>query len=336
MFAFQWPYMILLLPLPLLVYLFSPHAKQSAAGEDAPEVAFPRLARLEAAFPHAAPRRKSGRLYYTALALVWIALTAALMRPQIVSRFMPANGQGYDLMLAVDLSGSMNAMDYKIDGERVSRLDMVKSVVSRFIRARRGDRIGLILFGTHAYLHVPLTFDTASVEKMLDNAAVGEAGGATAIGDAVGLAVKALRHKPANARVLILLTDGADNSSTIPPLEAAKLAKSYGIRIYTIGIGTDGLVPFPTKQGMVMTQFQTDPALLEKVAAVTGGRFFEATDSSALRKIYADIDKLEKTRLKERSYMIRSPLYRYPLSVALLLLLGIALAPVYRRALHGV
>ncbi len=336
MFAFQWPYMILLLALPLLAYFFAPGAQKNRAAPDLPEVAFPHLARLQAAFPHEAPRKKSGWVYYTVLALAWGALTVALMRPQIVSRFMQVKGKGYDLMLAVDLSGSMNAQDYAMDGQRVSRLDMVKRVVSRFIRHRRGDRIGLILFGTHAYLHVPLTFDTASVRKMLDNAEVGEAGGETAIGDAIGLAVRALRHKPANARVLILLTDGADNSSTVPPLAAAKLAKSYGIRIYTIGIGTDGLVPFPTKQGMVMTQFQTDPALLEKIAAVTGGRFFEATDSSALRKIYAEIDKLEKTQMKKRGYMIRRPLYRYPLGCALVLLLGLALAPVYRRVSHGV
>ncbi len=326
--------MILLLPLPLLVYLLSARAKQSAA-PDAPEVAFPHLARLQAAFPHENPRKKSGWLHYAVLALVWAGLTAALMRPQIVSRFMQVESEGYDLMLAVDLSGSMNALDYKIDGRRVSRLDMVKSVVSRFIRHRRGDRIGLILFGTHAYLHVPLTFDTASVEKMLDNAEVGEAGGSTAIGDAIGLAVRSLRHKPANSRVLILLTDGADNSSTIPPLEAARLAKSYGIRVYTIGIGTDGPVPYPTPQGIVMAQFRTDPALLRKVAAITGGRFFEATDSAALRDIYAEIDKLEKTRMKRRSYMIRKPLFRYPLGFALILLLGFALAPVYGRVSDG-
>ena len=231
-------------------------------------------------------------------------------------------------MLAVDLSQSMRALDYVRDNQQVDRLDVVKSVVEDFVAQRKGDRIGLILFGSNAYLHVPLTRDVSSVQKMLDNAQAGEAGDQTAIGDAIGMAVGNLRNRPEKSRVIILLTDGGDNASTIPPLQAAALAHEYGIRIYTIGVGTRGLVSIPDQSGaVVMAQFELDEALLRKIAAATGGSYFRAGDTNALRQVYAQINSLEKTRADSRVYLIYKPLYRYPLGAAMALLLALSVLP---------
>jgi len=335
MFSFAYPAMILMLLLPFAVRaLMSPEKREN--GIDAPEVSFPYMERLEAAFSSQDNSPKDNRFYYSVLVLIWLFLTAALMQPQLVDRYTEVKNKGHDIMLAVDLSGSMHALDYTMDGQRVNRLDVIKSVVSQFISQRQGDRIGLVLFGTHAYLHVPLTLDTLSVRKMLDNAEVGEAGDATAIGDAIGIAVRNLRDRPQNSRVLILLTDGGDNSSTVPPLEAAKLAKEYGIRVYTIGVGTNGPVPIPDQNGqIVMAQFDLDEGLLQKIADITGGSYFRATDTTALEKVYEQINHLEKTESQSKSYLIRQPLYRYPLGAALGFLFLFSLMPVYRKVRHG-
>ncbi len=327
--------MIGLLGLPFLIRALWPRTRiENAPG--APEIFFPHIARLKAVFPKQPGERKSGRPYLLVLGLLWLGLTGALMRPQLVDQFTPLQDAGYDLMLAVDLSGSMAALDYTRNGEQVSRLDIVKSVVSDFAGRRQGDRVGLILFGSMAYLHVPLTLDTLSVRKMLDNTAVGEAGDTTAIGDAIGLAVLNLRDRPEKSRILILLTDGGDNASTIPPLAAAKLARQYGIRIYTIGVGTQGLVPIPDENGqIVLTQFDLDEKLLRQIATITGGSYFRAADTEALQKIYAQIDRLEKTQAGARSYMISRPLYRYPLGGALAALLLLSLLPLFRQVRRG-
>ena len=335
MFSFAWPWMICLLTLPFLVRFFGPRARMGNA-QPTPEVSFPYINRLKASFPVQRGGRQLGRTYTLVLSLIWLSLTCALMGPQLVDQFLPLPNTGYDLMLAVDLSGSMLALDYTQNGEQVSRVTVVKSVVSDFVRQRQGDRVGLILFGSMAYLHVPLTLDTLSVRKMLDNTMVGEAGDTTAIGDAIGLAVRNLRDRPEKSRVIILLTDGGDNASTIPPLAAAKLAQQYGIRIYTIGVGSQGPVPIPDASGqIVMAQFDLDEGLLQKIADMTGGSYFRAADTEALQKIYAKINKLEKTSAETRSYMIRRPLYRYPLGSALVLLFLLSLLPVLRKARYG-
>jgi Ca-activated chloride channel family protein len=335
MFSFAWPWMICLLTLPFLVRFFGPRARMGNA-QPTPEVSFPYINRLKASFPVQRGGRQLGRTYTLVLSLIWLSLTCALMGPQLVDQFMPLQNTGYDLMLAVDLSGSMNALDYAKGGAQVSRLDVVKSVVSDFISKRQGDRVGLILFGSMAYLHVPLTLDTPSVRKMLDNTMVGEAGDTTAIGDAIALAVQNMRERPEKSRVIILLTDGGDNASVIPPLAAAKLAQQYGIRIYTIGVGSQGLVPIPGKYGQIqLTEFDLDEGLLQKIASTTGGSYFKAADTQALKNIYAQIDKLERTQAEARSYLVRRPLYRYPLGGALAMLLLISLLPVFARARRG-
>jgi len=336
MFSFAWPWMAFLLALPVLVRFLGRPVKVGNA-PNAPQVFFPYVDRLRAIFPAHGRARQFGRLYAILLGFLWLSLTCALMRPQLVDQFMQFQNSGYDLMLAVDLSGSMQALDYsKSGGAQLSRLDVVKSVVSDFIGQRQGDRVGLVLFGSKAYLHVPLTLDTLSVRKMLDNTMVGEAGDTTAIGDAIGLAVQNLRDRPEKSRVIILLTDGGDNASTIPPLAAAKLAQQYGIRIYTIGVGSQGPVPIPDDLGqIVLTEFDLDEGLLQKIANITGGNYFRAADTKALQSIYAQINKLEKTRAETRNYLIRRPLYRYPLGAALTMLLLLSLLPVFTRVRRG-
>ena len=332
MVSFAWPWMALLLPLPFLVRRFFVRARQDKRAAAAPELFFPHLDRLTTIYP---PHRRdtANRLFLLLLSLVWLCLVAALMRPQRVDDITQVRSTGYDLMLAVDLSGSMRTLDYVRNDEQVSRLDVVKSVVSDFVAERDGDRIGLILFGSAAYLHVPLTLDSASVRKMLDNAQSGEAGDLTAIGDAIGLAVGNLRHRPEKSRVIILLTDGGDNASTIPPLEAAKLAQQYGIRIYTIGVGSVAPIEAPTDSGQTqMVQSDLDETLLRKIAAATGGAYFRAADTAALRGIYARINSLEKTEAETRNTLIRKPLFRYPLGIALLLLLPL---PFFGKARRG-
>jgi Ca-activated chloride channel family protein len=336
MFSFAWPWMAVLLVLPFLVHRLGRRARTEAA-QSAPELFFPNIERLKRIFPQQRAGRPVNRFYLPALALLWLCLVGALMRPELVDQFSQLRTSGYDLMLAVDLSGSMQALDYQKDGEQISRINIVKSVVSNFVGQRQGDRVGLILFGSNAYLHVPLTLDTLSVRNMLNNVAVGEAGDLTAIGDAIGVAVHNLRSRPEKSRVIVLLTDGIDNASTIPPLEAAQLARQYGIRIYTIGVGSKGLVPFPEGFGQTrLTEFDLDEGLLQKIASATGGSYFRAANTQALQSIYAQINKLETTNADARTYAVRRPLYRYPLAIALIILLLIELAPVLRTLRHGI
>ena len=325
MFRFYWPWFALLLPLPFLVRWIIPFTGK--AERQSPELYFPSLDRLKRAFPtYQITRARSNFLFFAILSLAWICLVAALMQPEKVDQYLQVKNQGYDLMLAVDTSGSMQALDFSTPSKAISRLDVTKDVVGKFVRGRQGDRVGLITFGEQAFLHVPLTLDTISVSKMLNDTVSGMAGNATAIGDAIGLSVRTLRERPEGSRVLVLLTDGEDNASSISPLEAAKLAKKYGIRIYTVGIGKEGPVPYPGQfGGYGMAEIPMDEELLKEIAALTEGQFFRATDKKALESIYSKIDQLEKTESNETLFFIREPYYYYPLSIALALLLLLSL-----------
>jgi len=320
-FLFFWPWMAGLLVLPVLVWLFWPVKKEEGAG--CVELRFPHVERVQAAFGEPGGRRGfHGVLFLVLLSLLWGFLVLALMRPQLVDKFSSVHHEGYDLMLAVDLSGSMKALDFSSRSEWISRLDVTKAVVGEFVREREGDRVGLVLFGDQAFLQVPLTLDSVSVVSMLENAVSGMAGDATAIGDAIGLSVRHLRERPEGSRVIILLTDGADTASSIPPLEAAKLAASYGIRVYTIGVGKSGRVPFPDgRGGVVMANMSMDPGLLKEISALTDGQYFLATDSSALAEVYERINELEKSESEVREYLVREPLFRFPLGGAVFCLL---------------
>jgi len=325
MFSFAWPWFALILPLPWLVRRFAAKRGTSTMEQQSAVLLHPSVSRLQSAFVSLAPAAGlSSLLQSLLLGLLWAALVVAMMRPEWLEPHTQVLSPGYDLMLAVDASRSMEALDFTVDGRRVNRMAVVKGVVGRFIEQRSGDRVGLILFGDHAYLQSPLTLDGNAVRTLLDSAVPRMAGDATAIGDAVGLAVKKLRERPEGSRVLILLTDGENTAGSLPPLEAARLSQHYDIRIYTVGVGSKGKVPFMEGGRMVMADMQIDEELLKEVADVTGGAYFRATDTQALEEIYRRIDALEKTDAETRSTMIPRPLFRWPLAVAMaaLLLLG--------------
>jgi len=327
-----------LLPLPFLVRRFVPFSEKDA-GKHSPELYFPALQRLKQAFPtHNISGRRSNRLFLILLSLAWFFLVIALMQPEKVDHYRQTKNKGYDLMLAVDVSGSMQAIDFSTPSRIISRLDVTKDVVGKFVRGRQGDRVGLVTFGENAYLHVPLTLDTISVSRMLNDTVSGMAGNATAIGDAIGLSVRTLRERPEGSRVVVLLTDGEDNSSSIPPLEAAKLAKQYGIRIYTIGIGKKGPVPFPSQfGGYGMAEVGMDEELLKDIAALTGGQYFRAADQKALESIYGKINELEKSESNQTLFLIREPFYFYPLGLAMALLFLLSLDQLlFRRTSCGI
>jgi Ca-activated chloride channel family protein len=336
MFTFSWPWMGLLLLLPLLVRFLLPALKFKSVF---PILRFPHLNILQSAFPaYSLQDKKTGKPFLILLALLWLCLVLAMMRPQFVDQLTEVENKGYDIMLAVDLSGSMRALDFSTEKQTVNRLDVAKTVVSDFVKDRESDRIGLVLFGDSAYQYAPLTLDTLSVSQMLNETVISMAGDGTAIGDAIGIAVKGLRNRPEKSRIIILLTDGEDTASSIPPIQAAQLAKEYGIRIYTIGIGHKGQVPYPGQLGrIVMVETNIDEELLRAIADRTGGNYFHASDTNALREVYEHIDKLEKTEEEARQYMIRTPLYRYPLSAGLLFLLAVSLLPLAEgRRRYGV
>lgn len=337
MFHFYSPWFALLLPLPFLLRWLLP-VFSKVKHDEAAEISFPALHRLKNTFPTSqSTKSRSNFLFFGLLFLSWVLLILALMQPEKVDQFRQVKNKGYDLMLAVDISASMQALDFSTADKVINRLDVTKEVVGNFIKGRQGDRAGLILFGQNAYLHVPMTLDSTSLCCMLNDAVPGMAGNATAIGDAIGLGVRTLRERPAGSRALILLTDGEDNASSIPPLEAAKLAKQYGIRIYTIGIGKDGLVPFPNQLGGYgMGKVSMDEDLLKEIASLTDGHYFSATNKKMLTSIYAKINELEKSESNETEFLIREPLYYYPLGLSLLAFLALTLFQLlHRRALHG-
>ena len=332
MFHFHWPWLALLIPLPLLMGFFL--LKQKSVNPfESQDIYFPAVTRLKQAFASSSKGvMQTNRLFNCLLLGVWSCLVVALMQPEKVNQFLHVKNEGYDLMLAVDISGSMEAVDFSTQTQIVSRLGATKEVVSQFLNERAGDRIGLIVFGEKAYLTIPLTLDALSVNKALQDTVAGMAGNATAIGDAIGLSVKTLRERPEGSRVLILLTDGEDNSSSIPPLEATKLAKQYGIRIYTIGVGKNGPVPFPNGHGgYVMAQMPLDEKLLKEIAAMTGGHYFQATDKHALESIYTKINEMEKTESDQTLHLIREPFYSYPLGLGIALLFLLSLYELFYR-----
>lgn len=264
--------------------------------------------------------------------LAWALLCVAAARPQQLGDAVQPPQQGRDLLLAVDLSGSMAEDDMLLGGVRVDRLSAAKAVLGDFLDRRVGDRVGLVLFGQRAYAVTPLTLDRDSVRAQLDDSVIGMAGRETAIGDAIALAVKRLRAQPEGQRVLIVLTDGVNTAGTIAPDKAAELAAIEGVRVHTIGFGGDGGrasffgMMLPTGEAMI------DEATLRAVAEQTGGRYFRARDTDALAGIYAELDRIEP--IARAGEMQRPRIERYPLPLALALMLATLglLWPVRRRA----
>ncbi len=318
--AWQWVWAFAWLPLPLLVRRLLPpvHRPQAAA--------YVPFAGEWSVLDSGQPDRFS-RLQMWLLAAIWVLLVVAAARPQWVGDAVALPVSGRDLMLAVDISGSMQIRDFELSGKVVDRLTATKTVADAFIARRQGDRVGLILFGSHAYVQTPLTFDRATVRQLLDEAVVGLAGKATAIGDAIGLATKRLQQGKTMAsqeQVLILLTDGVNDAGAVAPLQAAELAAKKGLTIYTIGIGADAMM-IQSFFGMqkVNPSAQLDEKTLMAIAEKTGGRYFRAHDSQELQKIYHLIDKLEPVKKDVQHYRPHHALFIWPLAAALLLAMGL-------------
>jgi Ca-activated chloride channel family protein len=315
-----WPWAFVLIPLPLLIRaLTSPVEQQQAALTVPTVIAFQGADQSTMGVG----RRVSWRILL--LWLVWVGLVAATARPQWTGDPVTLPVTGRDLMLAVDISGSMGTEDLELGGQLVNRLTVVKNVVNEFVEARQGDRIGLILFGTNAYLQAPLTFDLDSVNRLLTEAPVGIAGGKTAIGNAIGLAVKRLRRRPEGDRVLILLTDGANNVGEVSPIKAAGLARQEGIRIHTIGVGADEM-RMPSLFGVfgsrvINPSAELDEETLQTIADTTGGRYFRAQNTQRLAEIYGIIDALEPIEQDAETYRPIAALYYWPMAGAWLLML---------------
>jgi Ca-activated chloride channel family protein len=278
-----------------------------------------------------ADKRASGLTPWL-LALAWLCLLAAAARPQWVGPPQAQQRSGRALMLAVDLSGSMRTGDMQLAGQQVNRFAAVEAIAGDFIARRNGDEMGLILFGSQAFLVTPLTYDLSAVRAQLQGAAVGLAGTETAIGDAIAVAVKRLSALPEQARVLVLLTDGVNNAGSIAPRDAARAAKAAGVRIYTIGIGATRLrIPGFFGSQLVNPSADLDADMLTDIATQTGGRFFRATDSSELASAYRAIDALEPMPQHGPALRPRHELFRWPLLAAIALLLLVVLPQRFSR-----
>lgn len=332
MFRFQWPWMVLLLLVPALHWLLSRGRAYASADTRERRVTLlhPALHTLQGAFETRHPAMSRGTLiYYLLLSLLWLSLTGAMMRPQWLEVHTEQRAEGYDLMLAVDASHSMEALDFSVEGQQVSRMQVVKGVMGRFIEAREGDRVGLIIFGSQSFVLSPLTLDRQAVRRLLDDLVPRIAGDGTAMGDALGLGVKKLRERAQGSRVLVLIADGENTAGIIPPLEAARLAAAEGVRIYAIGVGSDREeVPIMENGRLVVRDdLGFDEAVMRRIANATGGAYFRATDTRALESIYRRIDELEKSEAETRSVLIPHPLYRWPLGLACLVLLMLGVFP---------
>ncbi len=323
MWSLAWPWMLLALPLPFLVrYLMPAVVGTQDAGLKVPS--FKSFAVLKDRSE--VEQLLNWRFWLSMIA--WVLLVTAAAKPERIGDELDVPVSGRNLMLAVDLSGSMDAKDFEIGSRRVDRLTATKAVASDFIGRREGDRIGLILFGERAYLQVPLTLDRETVKILLLEAFIGLAGEKTAIGDAITLAVKRIHDQGEDAKeqVLILLTDGANTAGEIDPLKAADLAQQIGLRIYTIGIGAEQMVVSSITGGMrrVNPSADLDETTLTQIATMTGGRYFRAKDTAGLQEIYRLLDEMEPVAEPEAGFRPVKSLYFWPLAGAFVLAVFLA------------
>ena len=322
MIEILWPWVFVLLPLPLVVYL-----SMQRAGNRDPALHVP-FFRTLTGLDAGVGRHSSRNVLTVALAvLTWFALVIAASRPQWVGDPVQLPTTGRDLMLVIDISGSMEAQDMSLGGQNVNRLQITKNVVGDFVARRTGDRMGLILFAARAYTQAPLTFDRATVETLLYEAQIGIIEeNATAIGDGIGLAVKHLKERPNPSRVIIMLTDGVNNAGEVAPLQAGQLAAQEGIRIYTIGIGADtGTSSSLFGPRTINPSADLDEETLTRIAESTGGRYFRARDREELEDIYAALDQLEPVDQDAETFRPTIALFYIPLGVALAMSLLLAM-----------
>ncbi|MFD2168233.1 vWA domain-containing protein [Thalassotalea euphylliae] len=312
MIEFAWPYLLALLPLPLLVYLLPAKKNASAAALRVPAIV------TGNDLSNNAPNKS--KLSLVLLTLIWILVVIAASRPQWLGEAVDIPTEGREMMIAVDLSGSMQVEDMELNGGTVNRLQMLKVLLGEFIERRVGDRLGLILFGDDAYMQTPMTFDRKTVAQMLDETVLGLVGKKTAIGDAIALAVKRFESKKESNRVLLLLTDGQNTAGKITPEQALELAVAKGITIYTIGIGADEMLQrslFGVRR--VNPSSELDEETLIKIADQTGGQYFRARDSQSMTQIYELLDKLEPVEQDQQQMRPLKALFYYPMTAALAL-----------------
>ncbi len=281
----------------------------------APAIVFSRTGAL-ARGPRAG--RVVTRFLFVLRNLVLVGAVIALARPRSGARAENSTSSGINIVLTIDLSSSMLAQDFQPN----NRLEVAKDVVKRFIAQRNTDRLGVVAFAAEALTQVPLTTDYPVVTAAVDNLMAGQLEDGTAIGTAIATAANRLRDAPGRSRVMILLTDGENNRGSIDPRTAAKAAAAFGIRIYAIGVGTEGMAPVPVGRGLFGLRYENRPvrideALLTEVASSTGGRYFRARDAAALQRIYDQIDQLEKEPVQVRTYVRFTELFRWPLGLAI-------------------
>jgi Ca-activated chloride channel family protein len=322
MIEFAWPWAFAALPLPLVAWWLLPPYREERASVQIPF--FARVAEATGQVPQkGAVVQHRLPLQMIVACIVWLLIVAALARPQWVGDPISHDISARDMMLAIDISGSMNQTDFQsADKQMLQRLAGVKQVVDAFVARRKGDRVGLILFGSRAYIQAPFTQDLTTIQSLLDQTEVGMAGKQTAIGDAIGLSIKAFDQSKAQQKMLILLTDGNDTASRVPPAHAADIAQQRGLAIYTIGVGN------PDAAGENRVDLET----LRTVAATTGGAFFRAENGEDLERIYADIERLAPVKLQTETWRPKLPLHQWPLGAAVLLGLATWLLLLVRSA----
>ncbi|MBF0213647.1 MAG: VWA domain-containing protein [Magnetococcales bacterium] len=321
MLHFEWPWIFWILPLPWLAWRYLPAPPRQA--DAILEVPF--LEDFDGCLIPAPGNRLSPKRWRWIMALLaWVLLITATARPVWLGEPIDLPASGRDLMLAVDLSGSMQTRDFVLRDQAVDRLTVARQVAAEFIRRRIGDRVGLILFGLNAYLQAPLTLDRETTAHLLEEAEIGLAGKETAIGEAVGLAVKKMRATPKNSRALILLTDGANTAGVVAPLKAAQLAAEAKIKIYAIGVGADEMsvrTLFGTQK--VNPSTDLDEKTLTEMAELTHGRYFRAKETAKLEEIYRLLDELEPVSRELHTFRPTTALHFWLLIPALLLAGGV-------------
>jgi Ca-activated chloride channel family protein len=315
---FAWPYIFLLTIFPWFIYKLLPPIQQNESAA----LCVPEMDDF-AGFQQRLSKASSSIFKTSFLFFIWLALITSAARPQWIGDVVEFPKSGRDIMLAVDLSGSMQIKDFKIKGKLVDRLTAVKLIASDFIDRRKGDRIGLILFGTQAYLQTPLTFDLATVKQLLDETAIGLAGTETAMGDAIGLATKQLRDTPQASRVLILITDGNNNAGELLPEKAAELAAHENLKIHTVAIGSKHPQVQTALGHMTLQSAEIDEKTLKLISEKTGGKYFRAYNTEELVKIYHHIDQLEIREEANQYFRPTIEMYQWPLAAALLAMGGL-------------
>ena len=314
---FVWPFVAFILPLPLLVWLVFPHIHMTGKNIVSDALRVPFFNRVAGMTHHR--RSSSGRMIALFMILAWVCFVLSAMRPVRYENELPAFHEARNIMMAIDLSTSMARKDFDINGYSVSRVEVVKSVVRDFIVKRAGDRLGMVIFGTKAYTLAPLSQDLKTLDELFADVNLGIAGEQTAIGDALAMAVQNVAKIPKGKKIIILMSDGYNNAGTVMVSQAIELAKTQGIAVYTIGIGSErknkttflGLLGGNDNPGW-------DEMTLKKIAKDTGGRYFRASSTKDLIDVYREIDRLETMTVENKGFKPKRELFYYPLLLGLI------------------